>query len=146
MRRSIFGTDLAEGATASASEVRGSNNDKYGPAKMLDGNYDSYFCTSDGVTSVEIEFTLDGSKTFNRVMLQEYIPLGQRVTGFNIQVKDSSGNWSSWGRGEKTTIGHKRIILGSTVTTTAVKVSITGALACPVLNGFGLYNDTVSGL
>ena len=79
------------------------------------------------------------------VMLQEYIPLGQRVRSFEIQVK-RNGSWTSWGNGSKTTIGHKRIILGSSVTTDAVKIRITGSKACPVLNGFGLYNDTVSGL
>ena len=145
MRNSIFGTNLADGATATATNVRGNVTDKYGPANMLNGNYDSYFATDNNVTTVEIEFNLSGSKTFNRVMLQEYIPLGQRVRSFEIQVK-RNGSWTSWGNGSKTTIGHKRIILGSSVTTDAVKIRITGSKACPVLNGFGLYNDTVSGL
>lgn len=45
-----------------------------------------------------------------------------------------------------TTIGHKRILLTNRVSAVTVKLSITGLLACPVLNGFGLYDDTVSGL
>ena len=145
MRQAVFGTNLADGATATATSVRGNNPDKYGAARMLDGNYDSYFTTDDDVKTVDIEFQLAGSKTFNRVMLQEYIPLGQRVESFDIQVR-SGGSWKSWGQGTKTTIGHKRIILGSSVTTDAVRISIKSSLACPVLNGFGLYNDTVSGL
>jgi alpha-L-fucosidase len=145
MREAVFATNLAEGATASATAVRGDNPDKYGPAKMLDGNYDSYFATNDDVKAVDIEFELAGSKTFNRVMLQEYIPLGQRVESFEIQVR-SGGAWKSWGNGTKSTIGHKRIVLGSSVTADAVRIKIKSSLACPVLNGFGLYNDTVSGL
>ena len=145
MRQAVFGTNLADGATATATSVRGDNPDKYGPARMLDGNYDSYFATDDDVKTVDIEFTLSGNKTFNRVMLQEYIPLGQRVESFDIQVH-TDGAWKSWGSGTKTTIGHKRIILGRSVTADAVRISIRSALACPVLNGFGLYNDTVSGL
>ena len=86
MLEAVFTTNLADGATASATAVRGDNPDKYGPAKMLDGNYDSYFATNDEVKAVDIEFELAGSKTFNRVMLQEYIPLGQRVESFEIQV------------------------------------------------------------
>jgi alpha-L-fucosidase len=43
---------------------------------------------------VDIEFTLSGEKTFNRVMLQEYIPLGQRVESFEIHVR-SGGIWKS---------------------------------------------------
>ena len=145
MRESVFGKNLAEKAAVTASSVRGNFAEKYGPQHLLDGDYDSYFATDDNVRTVDLEVTLDGEKTFNRLMLQEYIPLGQRVESFEIEVR-SGGKWVSWGRGTKSTIGHKRIILGSTVSTDAVRVRITGALACPVLNGFGLYNDTVSGL
>ena len=145
MRTAVFTVNLAAGATASATSVRGNYPDKYGPAKMLDGDYDTYFATDDNVKTVDIEFELSGSKTFNRVMLQEYIPLGQRVERFDIQVREN-GSWKSWGNGTKTTIGHKRIILGKSVTADAVRISIQSSLACPVLNGFGLYNDTVSGI
>ena len=142
MRNAIFGTNLADAAKASASDVRG---DGFSPANMLDGDYDSYFATKDDVTSVDIEFALDGEKTFNRVMLQEYIPLGQRVKAFSIQVR-VNGEWTGWGRGATTTIGYKRIVLGETVTADAVRISINDAKACPVLNGFALFNDQLSGL
>lgn len=143
MRQSVFGKNLADGATATASSVRGNNPDKYGPQLMLDADYDHYFCTDDDVRTVEIELALKGEQTFNRVMLQEYIPLGQRVKSFEVEVR-SGGSWTSWGRG--TTIGHKRILTGRSVKADAVRIKITGSRACPVLNGFGLYNDTVSGL
>ena len=143
MRKAVFGTNLAAGATAASEQIRGRIPEKYGPQFLLDGQYDTYFATDDGVTAAEIEIRLDGTKTFNRVQLQEYIPLGQRVSGFEILVW-KNGGWVSWGKG--TTIGYKRILTGSSVTTEAVLVRITSALACPVLNGFGLYNDTVSGL
>ena len=142
MRETVFATNLAAGATATANNVRG-DHEAYGPAKMLDGDLETYYAADDGTTTVEIEFALDGAKTFNRVMLQEYIPLGQRVKAFTVQYKKND-SWTNWKTG--TTIGHKRILLGSSVTTDAVKIKITSAKACPVLNGFGLYNDTVSGL
>ena len=97
------------------------------------------------MTAASFVVTLPEERTFNRVMLQEYIPLGQRVERFDIQVRET-GSWKSWGNGTKTTIGYKRIILGKSVTADAVRISIQSSLACPVLNGFGLYNDTVSGL
>ena len=145
MREAVFAVNLADGATATATSVRGNNPDKYGPARMLDGDYDTYFATDDAVKAVDIEFQLAGGKTFNRVMLQEYIPLGQRVESFDIQVR-VNGSWESWGDGTKSTIGHKRIVLGKSVTADAVRISVKSSLACPVLNGFGLYSDTVSGL
>ena len=142
MREAIFAENLAKGATASASSVRGGFSG-YAASNILDGNYDTYFATDDDVKTAEIEVTLSGSKTFNRVLLQEYIPLGQRVKSFTVEVK-RNGSWSTWASG--TTIGYKRILLGSRVTADAVKISIKSSLACPVINGFGLYNDTVSGL
>ena len=145
MRKAVFADNLAAGAVSRASSIRGNDDSLYGPRFMLDGDYDSYFCTDDGVTEAELEFILDGEKTFNRVMLQEYIPLGQRVESFDILVK-SGKDWIPWGNGTKSTIGYKRIILGPAVTTGAVKVRIKSALACPVLNGFGLFNDSVSGI
>ena len=142
MRESIFATNLAAGATASSTAVRGGHS-SYAAANILDGDYETYFATDDNVTSAEIEISLDGTKTFNRVLLQEYIPLGQRVKSFTVQVK-KNGSWSNWASG--TTIGYKRILMGNSVTTDAVRIQIKSSLACPVINGFGLYNDTVSGL
>ena len=142
MREAIFAENLAKGATASASSVRGGFSG-YAASNILDGNYDTYFATDDNVKTAEIEVTLSGSKTFNRVLLQEYIPLGQRVKSFTVEVR-KNGSWSSWASG--TTIGYKRILLGSRVTADAVRIKIESALACPVINGFGLYNDTVSNL
>ena len=145
MRQAVFATNLADGATASASSIRGNYAEKYGPQHLLDGDPDTYFATGDDVKTVDIEFTLAGARTFNRVQLQEYIALGQRVESFDIQVH-VNGAWQSWGSGAKTTIGHKRIILGGRVTADAVRISIKSSLACPVLSGFALYDDTVSGL
>lgn len=142
MREAIFAENLAKGATASSSSVRGGFSG-YAASNILDGKYDTYFATDDDVKTAEIEVTLSGSKTFNRVLLQEYIPLGQRVKSFTVEVK-RNGSWSTWASG--TTIGYKRILLGSRVTADAVRINIKSSLACPVINGFGLYNDTVSNL
>lgn len=145
MRTAVFSEDLADGATVTASSTRGNNLPKYGPDFTLDGDFDTYFCTDDDVTSVELVYELQGEKTFNRVMLQEYIPLGQRIESFDIEVR-VDGQWKSWGRGAKTTVGYKRIILGSSVKASAVRVKVNSSLACPLLSTFALYNDTVSGL
>ena len=143
MREAIFATNLADGATATATRVRGEREDLYGPQHLLDGDYDSYWSPDDNQNSAEIEIVLTGAKTFNRVLLQEYIPLGQRVKAFTVQVR-KDGKWSTWASG--TTIGYKRILTGKSVTADAVRIQIQDALACPVLNTFALYNDTVSGL
>ena len=142
MKDKIFATNLAEGASAEATHVRG-DSERYAPANMIDGDYDTYFATDDANKTVDIIFTLKAPATFNRVLLQEYIPLGQRVKSFTVYYK-SGNSWKTLKSG--TTIGYKRILLTDSVTTDAVKISINASLACPVLNGFGLYNDTFSGL
>ena len=134
LRERVFERDLAEGATAVASRER----EGFGAQKLLDGDGDSYYAAPDGVTAVDIEITLPEPQTFNLVQLQEYIPLGQRVKSFVIQVR-SDGRWEDWAEG--TTVGYKRILVGPAVTADAVRIRITEALACPVLNGFGLYSD-----
>ena len=136
----VFAQNLAAGATLEATAERGG---KYRVSNLLDADYDRYWAVPDGVLTPSFTATLDGEKTFNRVVLQEYIPLGQRVSGFTVEVL-CDGAWREVAA--ETTVGYKRIVLlDSPVTASAVRVRITDALACPVLNGFGLYLDTLYG-
>ena len=134
----IFGENLAEGAKAKASSKFGC---KYPAANILDGNFDSYWAAKEGETTAEVVIELDGEKTFNRVLLQEYIPLGQRVAAFTVEARDALGNWRRLS--SATTIGYKRILLTDKVTANAVKIIIEESLAEPLLNGFGLYLDEI---
>lgn len=134
----IFSEDLSDGAVADATDIRGR---MFAPANMLDDNYDTYWAASDGIMEASITFRLNGEKTFNRIMLQEYIPLGQRIAGFSVEVSDGNGQWVKVAEG--TTIGYKRILLTDMITTDAVRINIEDAFACPVLNGFGLFRDDI---
>ena len=140
----IFGNDLAAGAEAEATAVRGGRFSRdFSAMNMLDGDYDSYWTTDDSVTSASVVFTLDGPQTFNRILLQEYIPLGQRVAGFTVEAAGKDGEWYQIAQG--TTIGYKRILLTQgPVTTSAVRLNIEKSYACPVLNAFSLYLDPVA--
>ena len=134
----IFSVNLAAGAKAEASTTRGR---KYAASQMLDTDYDTCWAAPDGVTEAVLTFHLDGVKRFNRVLLQEYIPLGQRVKSFEVEARDAAGNWNVIATA--TTIGYKRILLVDETQTDAVRIRITGSLACPLLNGFGLYLDRI---
>ena len=136
----IFSTDLAKGAKAATDVTRGR---KFKAANMLDEDYDSCWAAPDGITKATLTFTLAGEKTFNRILLQEYIPLGQRVKAFSVEVLLPDGSWKEVA--SETTIGYKRIILTDRVTTTAVRIRIDESLACPVLNHFGLFLDEITG-
>ena len=136
----IFSENLALGAKVTASNVRGR---AFKPSNILDGNHDTYWATEDGVNEAYVTFDLKGVKTFNRVMVQEYIPLGQRVSSFTIEAEGVDGVWEEIAR--ETTIGYKRIVPTEKITASKVRVNITGSYAPPVINGFGLYLDNISG-
>ncbi len=135
----IFESDLADGSKAEANVTRGRN---FKAQNILNDEYDSYWAAPDGVTEASLTINLGGEKTFNRVVLQEYVPLGQRIKSFNVEAQTADGGWTRIA--SETTIGYKRIVLTENTTTSKVRVNITGSYACPVLNGFALYLDTVS--
>lgn len=140
-----FETNLAKGAV-SASSVRGDSK-SYSPDNILDGNYDSYWTTDDDITTASLELQFASSRTFNRILLQEYIPLGQRIARFNIEYWDDDTNsWKFLSDG--TTIGYKRILCFPSITTSGIKINITNSFACPIINNLEIYNapDFSSGL
>ena len=136
----IFSVDLAEGAAVESENVRGGAR-KFRAGNMLNDNYDRYWAADDSLTKVSFTVTLPEKRTFNRVQLQEYIPLGQRVSAFSIDALTEDGQWKPIAI--ETTIGYKRIVHVPTTTTTAVRVNIEEAQACPVLNGFALFMDDI---
>lgn len=136
----IFSVNLAEGASVEAGNVRGGSR-KYRAENMLDADYDKYWAVDDSVTVVSFTVNLPQPRTFNRVQLQEYIPLGQRVAVFSVDALTETGEWRQIAR--ETTIGYKRIVHVPSITATAVRVNIEQSEACPVLNGFALFNDLI---
>lgn len=132
-----FEANLAQGKI-SASSTRG-NSKTYAAENILDGCFDTYWTTDDEVTTASIELNMGAPRTFNRLLLQEYIPLGQRVSGFNVEYWDDADNaWNTLA--EATTIGYKRILCLPEVTTGRIKINITHSLACPLINNLALYH------
>ena len=140
---SIFAINLAQQGKISASNTRGGNRSKKFIANnMLNSDYDSYWATDDSVLHPVLTLTFDHPVTFNRVMLQEYIPLGQRITKISIAYVDTNGIRRPLS--SATTVGYKRILLTPTVTARQVLVKIDESMACPVLNRIGLFMDDIT--
>lgn len=142
----IFSDDLAKKAyLVNASNMRTKTKDcairptRFDPLWLIDDDYDTYWATDDSVSTAYVELKFTEPQTFNRVMLQEYIPLGQRVEKFHIEVQNEDGSWRTIAT--ETTIGYKRIVLTETVTTKRVRLHIDQSRACPVLNRLGLFMD-----
>ena len=136
----IFGNDLAKQAHVYASNVRGEGLWTYRAANVIDTNYHRYWAVDNGCLHPTLTLAFDKQVSFNRVMLQEYIPLGQRVENYEVQVLQK-GKWVTIAT--PTTIGYKRILLTDTYTTKGVRIRFTGCRACPVISRVGLFMDTI---
>lgn len=136
----IFGRDLSRQAYVYASQVRGGGMEQYRAANVIDTNYHKYWAVDDGCLNPTLTLSFARPVTFNRIMLQEYIPLGQRVEHFEVQVLHK-GRWQTVAT--PTTIGYKRILLTDTHTTKGVRIRFTGCRACPVISRVGLFMDSI---
>ncbi len=137
----IFGTDFAARKKATASNVRGSDA-AFGPEKALDGDKNTYWATDDGVTSASLEVDLGGETEFNVIRTEEFIALGQRVQEYKVETWSASSGWKL--RVQGATIGYRKLDRFPKVTASKVRLTITKALACPTIRGFGVHVDNVS--
>ncbi|MEZ4771830.1 MAG: alpha-L-fucosidase [Bacteroidia bacterium] len=134
--RRDFATDLAKGKKVETSTARGGSS-KFGGNNITDANTETYWTTDDGVTSASLTIDLGGETEFNRVVLQEYIRLGQRVDSFTVDAKEG-GEWKTLAN--QTTIGYKRILRLPNTLATHVRITIVSAKACPLISNVGIYH------
>lgn len=130
-----FKTDLARGKKAMATNTRG-NDAKFAAALVTDGDRDTYWAADDDVRTAQLTVELGGPVKLNRVRMQEYIQLGQRIEGFAVDAR-VKGAWKEIAKG--TTIGVRRILRTETVEADAVRLRITAARACPTLSTLEVY-------
>ena len=105
-------------ATAEASSTWNDNED-YGASKVLDGKDDTYWCAK-SATDQALTVKLPKPTTFDIVSIEEAIQNGQRISSFTVSYQSSDGTWTDFGSGG--TIGAKRLVRGTAVTATAVKI------------------------
>ena len=129
-------------ATAQASSTWNDNED-YGASKVLDGKDDTYWCAKSAADQT-LAVKLPKPTTFDIVSIEEAIQNGQRISGFTVSYQtEENGAWTDFGRGG--TIGAKRLVRGTAVTATAVKVTFTTHsfgdenLSLPQISEVGLF-------
>lgn len=130
-------TNLVAGMTPKVSNERGGD---FVASALTDDNFDTYWATEDGVTTADIEFSFDTPTRMNRMMLQEYIPLGQRVKAFVVEYLDKDTWLPVKLNEETTTIGYKRLLRFETVETKGIRIRITDARGPLCLNSVGVYD------
>ncbi|MGM9701679.1 MAG: alpha-L-fucosidase [Prevotella sp.] len=128
--------NLLKTARIKASDVRGK---AFAEANLTDGNYDTYWCVKDGVNEAELTINFKKSTKLNRLMLQEYIPLGQRVKSFSVYYRQGK-EWTPVKLNEETTtIGYKRLLRFKTIRTQQLRIVINDARGPVCLNELGAY-------
>ncbi len=136
--RRTFATDLARGKPATADNVRGQSQ-RFGPGLLTDGDRSTYWAADDDVRQATLTVDLGQPVAFDRVRLQEHIPLGQRVAAFAVDAR-VEGHWRQIGQGA--TIGPRRILRTPRVTADQLRVRLVQCLACPTLSTIEVYRST----
>lgn len=135
MRRILdetFAVNLAEGARVEASSARPGHRAEF----ILDKDIASYWTTPDGIETASLEWTLPEKRSFDIVLLQEEIRVGQRVEEFALEAWDGN-SWRPFAAG--TTIGYKRLLHFSEISAQRVRLRITRSRSSPTLAAFGLF-------
>lgn len=128
-----FEINLAEKAKISISASRGKN---FNPNFILDRNKNTYWATADEIKGATLSLDFKEAVTFDIISLQEYIPLGQRINSFTIEVMENN-QWKEIAAGAS--IGAKRLIkISKPIATTKVRVKLSAPVSLTLCE-FGLY-------
>jgi alpha-L-fucosidase len=131
-----FAVNLAAGGKLTADTSNATN----GPSLAMDGNLDTWWEAAPGKTNATLTLTLPGDVSFDVVSLQEAVDhRSQRIESFAVDTWNGS-NWTT--ADQQTTVGHKRLLrLRSPVTTSQVRIRITGSRLEPTLAEVGLFKQ-----
>jgi alpha-L-fucosidase len=136
LRDTIFEHDYARNASAESSNYR-ANDSRFSPDNMFDGNPATYWATDDTIHNAYTVLQLNEPTTFDCLLLQEYIRLGQRVESFTVE----RWNGNEWIEiVSATTIGYKRLLRFEPVTTDMIRLVIHGSRASPLISAFSIYS------
>ena len=131
-----FAHNLLTDATITCSNTRGK---AYKANSLTDNDYNTYWATANNVIKADINIAFNKPTRLNRLLLQEYIPLGQRVKAFSIEYK-YNGNWRPLLLTEETTtIGFKRLLRFADIETSALRIRFIDARACLCISEIGAF-------
>jgi alpha-L-fucosidase len=138
----IFSTNLAKGAQATASNIRG-HDDTYAAANALEGasKFNHYWAADDGVKDADLTLSFGEARGFSVISLREPVQLGQRIDGWSLEYW-RDGRWQEFARGVG--IGARRLWRGPLITAEKIRLRITNASASPAISEFGVYLEPES--
>jgi alpha-L-fucosidase len=133
-----FREDYAQKSLVTASNTRGNGDRRFSPRNVIDGRRNTYWATDDSINTPELIIDLGQERTFNVVRLREYLPLGQRVEAFALDIW-TDNKWEQFATG--TSIGNCKLVRAKPVTTTKVRLRITQSPVCPAISELSLFAE-----
>ena len=133
LREKEFANELARGKNVTATSIRGK---EYKASNAVDGNPDTYWATPDKIKAASLTIDLQNETGVNRILIQEYIRLGQRVNGYKVEALEN-GEWKQVLEG--TTIGYKVIRKFPTIKASKIRLTIIDSKACPLISNVELF-------
>ena len=135
LQRDFF-NNVLKGCKVTASDTR---SWRFRPKYVLDDEYTHYWATNDSVRHAELVFDFPQTTSFSRLMLQEYIPMGQNVEAFYLD-RYINGKWLPIEVDEPTTtIGYKRLLRFQTVKADRLRIRFRVAKGTLCISRVGAY-------
>lgn len=133
----VFAVNLIDSAMVTADDVRGGDYAGFGIARLKDQDTGTYWATDDGVGKAAVSIEFGRATTFDHLLMQEHIALGQRIHAFSLEVQTADGQWETATRG--TTIGYKKIMTFEPRTAAKARLTLETDAPCLTLATLGLY-------
>tara|TARA_A100001011_G_scaffold393249_1_gene482656 strand:- start:8927 stop:10432 length:1506 start_codon:yes stop_codon:yes gene_type:complete len=127
-----FSNDYSKGQKVNTS----SNFKGYNETALINEDKKSFWVSAIDDQNPKIEIYLENPESLNTFLIQEYLPMGQRIKSFNFEIF-SKGNWVKVYEGS--TIGNKRLIRFKTQTIDGVRFTVTDKKAQVVISNIGLF-------
>ncbi|MDU8886982.1 alpha-L-fucosidase [Yeosuana sp. MJ-SS3] len=134
-----FANNLTKNVSIVASQVRG-NSTIYDASNLVDEDENTYWATNDNVTDANVTIEFPEPREFNRFLVQEYIPLGQRIKKFSIEV-EINGQWKTIDT--QSTIGYKRILKFKPIVASKLRFHVLESKACIAISNIEIYNAPI---
>lgn len=130
--RNEFSLCLSDVAEFSADSCDGENL----PENMKTDSLDSYFATAEGINTVNITVKFPEKVKIRTLVIKENILLSQRIESFTVECKNRCKVKTLY---KSTTVGYKKIIRFSPVTTDEITIKILDSRVNPAISHIAIY-------
>ncbi|HEX7506878.1 MAG TPA: alpha-L-fucosidase, partial [Polyangia bacterium] len=143
----VYKTNPLQGQPATADSTWA--NAGFDAAKATDGDICTYWAAASGSTTARLEVTPASPITFNVISLSEPIEIGERVTGYHVEMKQN-GTWNpalttTGAKIAGTVIGQRQLWQINPTTAEAIALVIDSAKDVPAIAELGVMTASGEG-